>query len=376
MNLETKVTEAKLDDPSSDRSKAVLQLPHETTEDQLAPQIISKSQLKEAVKYMKGEQITDSKKEHFRSYEEIKQTLDELNLKPKSDFEILSENLDNFKKEWENPKKSEIKILNVINNLEYLSHQYDNAVEFVRQNGFEKVIFKSLNSTSAQIKRDTLRLMGSLMQNNAKVKVHALEIGAIPVLIKVINFDSDELIKSSAITALSALIRTFPVAQKKFIDHAGFLAISKLFESSSIKLQIKAVTMVSDLLIENNLASGDENLNKFYMGELELIKNVLEYNWCEHLDKLLHKIVISDKDDHYSVEQCLTAMHSLRSNCASVYQRDLLLSLQKHYELQILKEKQTEDEFGLDTFFIDLQKMCTDILTYVNYVYKIQKSEL
>lgn len=72
-------------------------------------------------------------------------------------------------------------MLAILEDLEYLAHQYDNAIEFVRLKGFPDIILSNLNSTDPEILKQTLMLVGSLVQNNAKVQIHALEQGCIEV---------------------------------------------------------------------------------------------------------------------------------------------------------------------------------------------------
>ena len=58
-------------------------------------------------------------------------------------------------------------------------------------------------------------------------------------------------LKRKIIYAVSSLCRHFPYAQKKFLELAGLSVLSELFqEYDAEKLQLKAVTLLNDFLIE------------------------------------------------------------------------------------------------------------------------------
>lgn len=118
-------------------------------------------------------------KNHYRSYTELKEALGDMT--PKTDAEILKELIDNHNNLTKTKTPNKYKILAILEDLEYLAHQYDNALEFVRQNGFPNIIANNINSTDPEILKQTLMLLGSLVQNNAKVQIHALEQGSIEV---------------------------------------------------------------------------------------------------------------------------------------------------------------------------------------------------
>ncbi|RZB39642.1 hypothetical protein BDFB_009809 [Asbolus verrucosus] len=360
MNLETGLTEAKLLDDSQkeeDKSKALLSVPQDPEqEEKINEKAIPKSVLEEAVKNIKDK---------FRSYNEIKRSLGQLNLTPKIDSEVIADLLRKHKEILSEEKPDKFELLKVIEDLDFLAHQYDNAREFVNQNGFQEIIYKNINSSSSEIRRDTLRLMGSLMQNNVVPKIHALESGAVGILLRLISFDPDSGVKTRALTALSALLRSFPVAQQKFIENGGLTILSNLFEAGDVKIQLKLVTIISDLIIEHHWGVVDMKLTKYY-NSFDLTKHVLEHNWCENLNKFLLKLVVTDKDDHDSIEKCLTAMHGLRVHCGGQYNKNLLTMLAQHYQNlgHNGRDDSENEDFGDSVFFNVLKNLCDEILHY------------
>lgn len=109
------------------------------------------------------------------------------------------------------------RISRILTDFEFLAHQIDNGVEFVRLNGFHEIIYKNLNITNDQIKEKTLKLLGSLLQNNPKVQIHALETGTISILLKILTLEESPQVKSRAVYALGCLLRRFPLAQLRYI---------------------------------------------------------------------------------------------------------------------------------------------------------------
>lgn len=66
----------------------------------------------------------------FRSYETLKKEFDALELTVKMDMELLNELLVRFKAGGDDQE-----LLNILTDLEYLVHQFDNAKEFARLGG-------------------------------------------------------------------------------------------------------------------------------------------------------------------------------------------------------------------------------------------------
>ena len=88
-----------------------------------------------------------------------------------------------------------------------------------------------------------------------QVQISALEAGSVPLLICLVALDSSSQVQSRALYALSSIIRHFPVAQKSFFDEGGVSAFSQLFQTNSNnsqKLQLKIITLLSDIITEKN----------------------------------------------------------------------------------------------------------------------------
>ncbi|XP_066260840.1 nucleotide exchange factor SIL1 [Euwallacea similis] len=292
----------------------------------------------------------------FRSLDEIKQELGEIDLSPKSDIELLQELFHKYKEQEKKKTRDENLVLDILHNMKYLSHQIDNGNEFYKMGGFTKIIYKELNSTNTQIKQESLKLFSALAQNNPKVKVHILETGGIITLLRILNLEKAEGVKKSALTALSCTLRTFPYAQNKFIEIGGLKMFTELFLSEdSVKLKLKIVTLLNDLIVERQEDSANFEHHEF----VDIESTLYDLNWCSFLNELLHDLVVVDINDFDSIEKCLLAMASLSSKCQHSYNRELISKL--HQEYLLLREVNTEENHT-QNYFHYLENLTLNLL--------------
>nr|CAI5819571.1 unnamed protein product [Callosobruchus analis] len=368
INFETGIKEAKLlDDKTEDqneRNYALLEIPDDEQNDEL----LDTDVIKQAIKKIKKDEIkkTEKNAKRFRSYEQLKTDFKELNMVPRMDIEILMDLMKQHKDELSKEQLDSSSIVRLLEDFDFLAHQIDNGVEFIKQNGLQEIIYTNLNSTSNEVKEETLKLFGSLLQNNPKVQIGALESGAITVLLRTLSTDQSGKVKSRAVHALSCLLRRFPLAQLRFLENGGLSIVSKLLEKNSLKLQVKLVTLMNDLIIENIQAT--KYKQNLLLKQYELVnlqtKLLTEQNWCENLNKLLITLFSADPDDHDSLEKCIIAMHTVSEYCASVYRADVLNQIMENYKALAENEK-----YGEDTninYFNNLNRLIMDILNVKN----------
>ncbi|XP_057655623.1 nucleotide exchange factor SIL1 [Diorhabda carinulata] len=359
INVNTGLVEAKLLEEKNEKTD-VLEVPSQPKDEDL-----NLEDLKKMLKQMKHEE-TVSKQPVYRTYDEIKKELGSLNLISKIDAEVLEDLLKQHKNEMDKKEPNVDNIITILDDFDFLGHQFDNGLEFVRQNGFRDVVYKNLNSSNDVIKQKTLKLFGSLVQNNARVQIHALETGSIPVLLRILDTNSLEDILGHTVYAIGCLLRRFPLAQKKFVENGGVFIITQVFEKSSIKIQLKIVTLMTDLFIEKREALENSNalaLNQYHNIPLE--KELINQNWCYHINKLLNGIFKNYEDDHDSIEKCLVSMDVVSEQCKDHFNKSVLLLLQEKYRR--LVEKDT----GEDEFFHNVVKLCGKILNRIK-----EKTEL
>ncbi|CAG9854114.1 unnamed protein product [Phyllotreta striolata] len=355
INLQTGTKEAKLLDNEKVNDRKDLLATNVEVEEHKDFDV---KEIKEALKNLKSDESKseDGGKTKFRSYEELKEDLGGVNLTSKTDAEIISDLLEEHKNQIKNPKVDENIIISILEDLNYLAHQFDNALEFVRLNGFRDVIYKSLNSSSNPIQEIALRLLGSLVQNNARVQIHALETSSLHVLLRFLSPDEPVNLQSNAVFALGCFLRRFPLAQQRFVENGGIFVMLRLFEKSTLKIQVKIITLLNDLFVEKRDSA--EKSNKIVKSQYESVNlenQFIDQNWCLHLDRALTIVVNANLDDHDSIEKILVAMKLLSNKCKH-YDREVLSTLRNRYEnLAQLESKG-------DNFYRDISLICIHIL--------------
>lgn len=348
VNLETGEREAKLLDPEekeeeeSEKRRLSIVANEEKEEGQQGE--VDMSELKRVMQKMMeegmGEAVSPSQEEiekvksKFRSYSELKKELRNMQADVKTDIEILSETIDEYKELAEDSSRDEVKKKEVeeqlLNFLEYLVHQIDNAMEFInKMNGYKAVILPSLNSTHSSVRNEALRLLASAAQNNPHVQRTLVQEGAVSLLLRTLASDPSSKVKTSALYALSCLIRGYPAGQSIFLEKGGLPILIKQFQSDAseqLKRQMKAVTLIRDLLEESKDAAEAEKLCEgqychFAMARgaeyraLRLAARLDEEGWCDALLKLLMR----HPQDEEVVEEITREMLVLAKSCSKTY---------------------------------------------------------
>lgn len=72
----------------------------------------------------------------FKSYEELKKDMKELNMTMKSDMEIMNDLSKRFHEQMKTFEDSDKNLKNILTDLEYLLHQVDTAEVFVKNKGY------------------------------------------------------------------------------------------------------------------------------------------------------------------------------------------------------------------------------------------------
>ncbi|XP_022917959.2 nucleotide exchange factor SIL1 isoform X1 [Onthophagus taurus] len=351
MNLETGVTEAKL--ISNDKPKNALKMIEDESNN--FPEKTSSE--------------SENRKTSYKNYEELKKDFNELNLNPKTDAEILRELIEKHVDISKQKDRDEEEILTILEDLEFLVHQYDNANDFVKMDGFKTIVYHNLNATNSEIKRETLKLLGSSMQNNVNVKIHALETGSVDILLRILALDTDMSVKYRALFALSGLLRDFPYAQLKFVENAGLSVFSKLFESDNLKIQQKMLTLINDLLQEEIDSKKDtKQVEKIKQYEdIQLRKRLIVHNYCDHLNKMIVNSVVIEANDHDIIERCLGALYLMVDDCSSKLtdkSKDIVLSLRNLYR----KLSQNESVDGDPDYFGTLYDLSNAIVQRIQKI--------
>uniref|UniRef100_A0A2S2PTG5 Nucleotide exchange factor SIL1 n=1 Tax=Schizaphis graminum TaxID=13262 RepID=A0A2S2PTG5_SCHGA len=181
----------------------------------------------------------------FRSYEELKDDLKDLNMTIKSDMDVMDELSKKFQEQIKLYEDSDKNLQNILTDLEYLLHQVDTAEVFVKNKGIQLIIIPCINSNSSFLKAQGALILGSAASNNQKVQIASLENDLIPLLLKHIDNEFTFSVQKNCIFALSSITRRFPLAQKQLIDNNGiqtFMSVFKMPVSEfNTKLKVKII---------------------------------------------------------------------------------------------------------------------------------------
>ncbi|XP_024867271.1 nucleotide exchange factor SIL1 [Temnothorax curvispinosus] len=340
-NFATGVTEAKLmddaeeDDENANRSnsKSLTLHPDKSVIEDEEPDLLKVKKvtdmiiddLKASLKKLKqdeadaaantndGETRPKTEKRFKRFYETLKEQLNALKVNVTSDSELLKrffQKFQSYKNSITTGTLTSIEIeevLDILNNLEYLLHQIDNAKMFSDMDGLTKIISPCLNGTNNEIKSEALRLLGAAAQSNPKVQAKALENDFIQKVLHVLSTNSKIEVKSRCMFALSALIRQFPAAQKAWIDHGGLQLLGKILYDDQLQIQMKAMKLINDLTIERrnleeiyDAEQRQQKMREYAITDFEL--KLLRHDYCKLLSNLMVKCFKEKLTGQFSIE--------------------------------------------------------------------------
>uniref|UniRef100_A0A6B2E540 Nucleotide exchange factor SIL1 n=1 Tax=Phlebotomus kandelakii TaxID=1109342 RepID=A0A6B2E540_9DIPT len=349
INLETGEKEAKiLEQGESESHKSSLTV----VEDEVGRDNASERPThEEALKNIPGDSFEYSPEEmkeiksKFRTYEDIKHELkDQLNLDVKTDSEIIT----SFIKRYEGLKKDTVnpEVIKILEELEYLVHQIDNANNFVNQNGIEKVIVPNIaNQTNSIIRTKALQLLGAVMQNNPKAQISAFErnIGDHLTRLLATSKLGDEL--SAATYAIGSLIRKFPLAQKESLTKRGLSVLLDIWTKHvDLKVKIKVLILISDLVRESHDVASQQNepsekhvekFNQYQRVNIEKLLN--EYEFCPRFEQLMTSSKTDLTKCTESMERVIHSMQLTKYMCFESWSR----SADLRHVLLVLKNRVT-----------------------------------
>uniref|UniRef100_A0A182W6E9 Nucleotide exchange factor Fes1 domain-containing protein n=1 Tax=Anopheles minimus TaxID=112268 RepID=A0A182W6E9_9DIPT len=120
----------------------------------------------------------------------------------------------------------------------------DTANDFFKVGGFV-IIKPGLESSSAEVRSRTLRLIVALAQCNPFCQQHLLELNILPKLIELL---ADEVtVAQDAVSAASAMVRQYEPCAKAFIEIGGLECIVKCLQSDNEKVCIRSSFLMVSL---------------------------------------------------------------------------------------------------------------------------------
>ncbi|KAK4474950.1 hypothetical protein MN116_002054 [Schistosoma mekongi] len=321
--------------------------------------------------------------ERFRSYEELMEDFQKINMNVKTDAEIMSDIVMEIKQ----GNSTVERLLLLLEDLSYYLHQIDNSKIF-SESGFELLTYH-LYHPSYEVIKAALKAIGAATQGNSDVKVVALQGGVLDHLHSILkasinkqNSSEYNTLLLSGVSALSSLLRDFPSAQKQFFSASGLLPtgfelLAQLSHLNTLDasrdLRVRILTFLTDLYSERLSALSafekDPVDTKKYIWNLyasiPFEERFLMHGFCETLRISLLQDVqegmegsdLSIPTNHDIREKVITACLKLFNLCdwASLdypnkqHIQSLLDSLIREYKLRSRNE--TND---IDSYFTDM----------------------
>ncbi|KAM4586086.1 nucleotide exchange factor SIL1 isoform 1-T2 [Fundulus diaphanus] len=320
---------------------------------------IDPDELKRAMKKIKEDlKSQDSKASGFRPLEELKKDMAELDLLVETDVQIMRRLLDQFNSSDTTTEQR----LGILQELEYLVHQVDNAQTLCSMGGLS-LILGGLNSSDVRLQENSAFVLGSAVASNPVVQVQAVEGGALQTLLTTLATTQPLHVKKKVLFALACLLRHFPYAQHHFLSHGGLQILSELFRADAGGiLRTRIVTMLYDMISEKELIfqagldavqdpSHKERQRQY--AEVSLQDQLKEKGWCRLVPQLLQST------EHDYREKALRALLAMASVCLDQYRSDSSLlgslhSLRLQYSELIQSEMILGEETGYFAEMVEL----------------------
>jgi nucleotide exchange factor SIL1 len=217
---EAKLLEEENDETTPKTSSALISTAAVEGEEEIKAEL-DHTEIKEALKKIKNDAKDASEGktgEGFRTYDQIKKEMKEVEQSIKTEYEIVKELVAKYKSLGKDSERQYI-----LNDLEFYVHQYDNALDFVKMGGFKDVVLPALNSTCKDLRSSAafllgkyfnsrltfflnssilntyLNSLGSACQSNPKAQIAAIEIGSLPHLIRLVSLDLNPEVRNRAL---------------------------------------------------------------------------------------------------------------------------------------------------------------------------------
>ena len=188
------------------------------------------------------------------SVKEMEEVFEVLGLKMRSEVEIMAQHVGILADE----SSSDDDRLHALNELEYYVHQIDNARDLNIIGGLVLVV-RCLNDSNVEIRRASAVVLGSAAQSNVRVQSECLAYQTLRLLLERLRVEADETTRKRVMFAVSSAVRQYQPAQEELLKLGGVDVLTRVLDSNECgqhvscqKLSLKALTLVTDLLVEHS----------------------------------------------------------------------------------------------------------------------------
>ncbi|XP_029440082.1 hsp70-binding protein 1 isoform X2 [Rhinatrema bivittatum] len=132
-----------------------------------------------------------------------------------------------------------------------LCENIDNAADFCKLDGMRLLLEQYLERPEAELRWRAAHLVGTCSQNVPFVQEHALALGAMGTLLRLLDRDCSEAVRVKALFASSCLVREQEVGLLEFLKEDGFSVLMRAMQSDVMKLKVKSAFLLQNLLLSH-----------------------------------------------------------------------------------------------------------------------------
>ncbi|GIY46790.1 hypothetical protein CDAR_494301 [Caerostris darwini] len=208
--------------------------------------------------------------------------------------------------------------------LEYLVHEYETAVDFVKLGGLELVL-PLVNHEDSRIASGALSILTAAVQGNPIVQQYAEKAHILDYIIRALTGKPHNAVTSVLFT-LSSYLRNNAVSQLKFFRSNGLHILANILQSpeETMKSKIKIIDLLNDIAVEIYSEPEDINEDKILQIRRLFADGVQKENICEKLPRFLNY------NDLAIQGKTANAMNSLNEICVKKFnQKNVMESIKR-----------------------------------------------
>ncbi|PHZ11115.1 Fes1-domain-containing protein [Rhizopus microsporus ATCC 52813] len=180
-----------------------------------------------------------------------------------------------------------------LDNLELLIEGIDNACNLENMKLWPAVI-EQLSAKEPQVRKGTAWVCGTAVQNNPKAQKAFLSHGGLEPLLRLLDTDQDNEVRSKALYAISGLLKHNAEALAAFEPLDGFNVLRRILHHENPTMVRKVIFLYNSLMIDNE----------------SLAARLVHDHTLEDLEGIL-KTYTTERDDEDMVEKTLRTIHTM-----------------------------------------------------------------
>jgi len=276
----------------------------------------------------------------FRSMDEIRAELsDSMNVELKSDAAKMKELLFIISSINETIDQR----VSALEQLEDYAHQIDNAKD-LETIGAVRVLIQLLNHSSNALVENSASVISAAVQNNPTAQIAALSHGALDSVLRLLGRNENS-VKKKALFALSSLLRGCQEAQQKLLQLRGTSLLHGLMANSaeSAPLRLKALDILFILIDEQGESPNSATT----------LASLAALGWCSELPTFLR----SRMRDLDGIEQIVRACAVSRDTCANTFTEPAHEEVFERTREELMTRIEEEEDAEFKEYLVGLRRL-------------------